>query len=125
LIIASTARNLSQPEIEIAKLLLARGAEVNAKGDNNSNPLHFAMSYNHLKIAELLIKNGADINATESLDNRTTLHNAAEGLFTYDEKHGPEIVDIPSIVQYRSNWERTLMQWMKMDIQHYIWLQSI
>ena len=50
---------------EIAELLIAKGADVNAKDlsfDQNT-PLIHASIHGHVKIAELLIANGANFNA--------------------------------------------------------------
>ena len=47
---------------EIAELLLANGADVNAK-ISLGTPLHKAVTGGHKDIAELLIANGADVNA--------------------------------------------------------------
>ena len=49
---------------EIAELLIAEGADVNAKDDKIVGyPLHFAAAFGHKEIAEMLIANGADVNA--------------------------------------------------------------
>jgi ankyrin repeat protein len=52
---------------EIAELLIAKGADVNAKFDKISGgtPLHIAADKGHKEIAELLIANGADVNAKD------------------------------------------------------------
>jgi ankyrin repeat protein len=50
---------------EIAELLIAKGADVNAKGDDGSTPLHSAAWYDRKEVAELLIANGADVNAKD------------------------------------------------------------
>ena len=47
---------------EIAKLLIAKGADVNAKGIYGTTPLHYA---NTKEIAGLLIAEGADVNAKD------------------------------------------------------------
>ena len=50
---------------EIAELLIAKGADVNTKDEEESTPLHYAASqgFAHEEIAELLIDKGADVNA--------------------------------------------------------------
>ncbi len=48
----------------IAKLLVAKGSDVNAKTiRNNLTPLYWAAKRGHLTIVELLISNGADVNS--------------------------------------------------------------
>ena len=48
---------------EIAKLLIVKGADVNAKGSGRGNtPLHNAAIQGHKEIAELLIAESADVN---------------------------------------------------------------
>ncbi|MDP6527056.1 MAG: ankyrin repeat domain-containing protein, partial [Kiritimatiellia bacterium] len=49
---------------EIAELLIAKGAEVDANHDGEGTPLHNA-AYGHKEIAELLIDEGADVNAKD------------------------------------------------------------
>jgi ankyrin repeat protein len=55
---------------QIAKLLVERGANVNAKTDQGVVPLHEAARMNQMEIAQLLLKHGANINATN--DNGET-----------------------------------------------------
>ena len=53
---------------EAVKQHLADGADVNAKGERGSTPLHFAAWLGHkeiIEIVELLIANGADVNAMD------------------------------------------------------------
>jgi len=47
---------------EIAGLLITTDADVNAKGDKGSTPLHGAANK---EVVELLIANGADVNAKD------------------------------------------------------------
>jgi ankyrin repeat protein len=61
---------------EIAELLIAKGADVNAESQRGSTPLHEAASSGHKEIAELLIANGANVNARNNY-KWTPLHYAA------------------------------------------------
>lgn len=54
----------------IAKLLLEKGANVNAKNKNRVTPLHFAAYEGHEDIVQLLIEKGADVNA-KNKDKKT------------------------------------------------------
>ncbi len=63
---------------DVAELLLANGADVNAQAHNAVSPLHTAVSRKNIAVAELLIKHNAAVNATNSV-GATPLHLAAEG----------------------------------------------
>jgi len=64
---------------ELARLLLARGAEVNVASHNAQQvmPLHSAVAGRHLDIAQALLEHGADVNAVQE-DGYTPLHEAAQ-----------------------------------------------
>jgi ankyrin repeat protein len=49
--------------IKAIKQHIAAGTDVNAKGDGESTPLHWAAYGGHKEIAELFIAKGADVNA--------------------------------------------------------------
>ena len=62
--------------IKAIKQHIAAGTDVNAKGDAESTPLHWAANGGHKEIAELFIAKGADVNA-KSENGVTPLHWAA------------------------------------------------
>ena len=62
---------------EIAELLIAKGAGLNAKASHGWTPLHLAAKKGHNEVAELLIAKGADVNANSNRD-ATPLHHAAK-----------------------------------------------
>ena len=59
--------------VKAIKQHIAAGTDVNAKGDAESTPLHWAANGGHKEIAELFIANGADVNA-KSKNGITPLH---------------------------------------------------
>ncbi|VDM41616.1 unnamed protein product [Toxocara canis] len=63
--------------IEVARLLLENGAEVNAQDKGGLIPLHNASSYGHLEIAALLIEHGALVDQPDKW-GFTPLHEAAQ-----------------------------------------------
>ena len=62
---------------EIVELLIAEGADVNAKDKLGDTPLQVAAYQDHKEIAELFIANGADVNAKS--DNGKTPLDWADG----------------------------------------------
>ncbi|EAY06130.1 ankyrin repeat protein, putative [Trichomonas vaginalis G3] len=67
------------PNFHLSSLLeyfISNGADINAKTQNGSIPLHYAAMNNSKETAEILISNGADINA-KTQNRWTPLHYAA------------------------------------------------
>jgi hypothetical protein len=60
--------------VEIARLLLQNGADVNVKCDYGWTPLHSAASEGHVDFLHLLVENGADLE--EQIDGWRALHYA-------------------------------------------------
>ena len=62
--------------VEIARLLLQNGAEVNVRDSLDRTPLHYAALFGHVDILHLLVENGADLEAQNNPGERA-LHIAA------------------------------------------------
>jgi len=60
--------------VEIVKLLIERGANVNLKGEAWYGPLHAAAMGGHVEIVKLLLEHGADVNI---FSHNKPLHDAA------------------------------------------------
>ena len=63
--------------VEIVRLLLQNGADVNAKDRWDGTPLHWAASEGHIDILHLLVENGVDLEAQDNVGWRV-LHEAAD-----------------------------------------------
>ena len=65
--------------VEVVKLLISSGADVNVKDANSFNALGGALSRGHQEILKLLIAAGADVNAeVDKFGGATPLHIAAQ-----------------------------------------------
>jgi len=62
--------------VEIARLLLAERADVNAKASKGDTPLHYAVWYGHEETVQLLLSNKADVDVRDGI-GRTPLYDAA------------------------------------------------
>jgi ankyrin repeat protein len=73
-----TALHLASSEghLDIAKLLIDRGANVDSRNDEQETPLALASSFGHLDIARFLIESGAAVSAPDKEGN-TPFHMAA------------------------------------------------
>ncbi len=66
--------------LAVAKLLIAHGADLNARQNNGATPLHMAIVHANNPAAELLVTSGADVHATTHretpLDMAEAMHEA-------------------------------------------------
>jgi len=89
-------------DIELVKLVLGKGADVNVKDRHGSTPLHAACAAGHFGIAKLLLDHGANPEA-RNVNDRTPLHIAAvssyshhpgrEAIVDWYREHCPELAD--------------------------------
>ena len=95
--------------VDIARVLIARGADVDARSPYDRTPLHYAARKNSLDVARLLIKLGADVDARTESDE-TPLFCAIQGTSLDVARllldHGAE-------VDARCDWDRTPFFWAK------------
>lgn len=62
--------------VEIARILIQYGADVNAKTEYGWTPLHSAVKWSNAEVAAFLLQHGADVNALSD-GQQTPLHIAA------------------------------------------------
>jgi len=71
----------------VAELLLAKGANINAKSNDGFTPLYEAAYAGHEDVAELLLAKGADVNAKVN-DGKTPLQVAKPEVADLLRAHG-------------------------------------
>jgi len=83
-------------DIELVKLLLEKGADVNVKDQRGFTPLHKACGLGRFRIAKFLLDHGANPEA-RNVNDRTPLHIAAgpgrEAIIDWYREHCPELAD--------------------------------
>jgi hypothetical protein len=68
----------SRGHVELARMLIERGADVNIQDKYRSTPSHLALEDGHVELVLMLIERGADVNAQDE-DGFTLLHLASKG----------------------------------------------
>jgi len=80
-------------KLELARELIADGANINAASSTGYTPIHRAAQNGHKGMVEFLLENGADA-GVESKDNQTPLklaiQNGHADVATILKKHSPE-----------------------------------
>ena len=97
-----TALHLADDKNEIAKLLVAAGADVNAPSMFSGTPLHRTIKNGNRELAAFLIEKGADLSAVDA-DGLTVVHCLAwiqnqariESLFQLIEARKPGLMENP------------------------------
>ncbi|XP_043479806.1 putative ankyrin repeat protein RF_0381 [Leptopilina heterotoma] len=64
--------------IQLVKILLENGANVNEQTRRGSTPLHLALIKKHIELTEILLQNGADVNI-QQIQDMTPFHLAISG----------------------------------------------
>lgn len=64
--------------LEIARILVDAGADLNARSANGTGPLVLAITNNHIELALFLVGKGADVNAADDFYKRSPLFAAVE-----------------------------------------------
>jgi hypothetical protein len=101
-----------QGKLDIAKLFIDRGANLNWHGNNGFTPLHYAASHQHPEVAQLLIKAGADIEAQDDSGFTPVFRAVRTGEIGYGsvarvlEDHGA-LIDLNTAICFRR------MQWVR------------
>jgi len=95
----------SQGHIDVAKLLIARGADVKARGFDGRTPLHDAALGSNEKMVRLLLENGADPKAASS-------HGGP--LFTLDVRSARLLIENGADVNAVSDDGWTWLHWLCM-----------
>ena len=88
--------------VELTRILLERGGDVDARDNDNCTPLHWASEQAHPEVVRSLLKRGADAGARDN-DNSTPLHCASQQghleVVRVLVKHGVEVN-----VRDHTNW---------------------
>jgi ankyrin len=53
-------------QVEVAHMLIERGADVSAQGSYGNTPLHLALRWGRVEVAHMLIERGADVSAQDA-----------------------------------------------------------
>ncbi len=94
----------SAGKVEIVELLIASGADVNARNANGETALMKAVASGRVECVKILINAGAELNAKNNA-NMTAFQIAADRKSEYGYESAQECMDILSTAGAESNWE--------------------
>lgn len=101
--------------IRLAQILLANGANVNARDNCGRTPLLFAARHARVELVDYLLKNGADINA-KTLIKDTILHTIIYDLaggryhgYDYGHKESPLNATVKLLLQHGADFYADMM----------------
>ena len=72
--VCSSQKENFEIQLDLIKILLKKGANINEKDKNGVSPLHRAVRYRNPKVLEFLIKIGANVNYADKRNASTALH---------------------------------------------------
>jgi ankyrin repeat protein len=104
---------ISRYNIQIARILIAAGADVNARDKNGNTALMIATSRGHVDIVEILIDAGADVNAKDECGNTALMIAVNIPDYSTDEEHTEQLVYRGSswlIYRYRKKIVKILIE---------------
>ena len=94
--------------IDIVKLLVKAGAELDIANDDDETPLHTAVHRGNIKIVKFLIDRGANINTRDSIDRYTPLHLALSCPGEIEDKSTMKYLNIANLlIESGANLEAT------------------
>ncbi len=97
--------------IEAVKLLLAKGADVNAKTGGGVTALHLAANNGNLEIVQLLLDRGASVNDKDPEGNTPLMVSAASGSLNAGIVRA--LIDKGADVNFKGLDDRTAIYWAK------------
>ena len=94
--------------IDIVKLLVKAGADLDKANDDDETPLHTAVHLGNIKIVKFLIDEGANINKRDSIDRYTPLHLALSCPGEIEDKSTMNYLNIANLlIESGANLEAT------------------
>jgi 26S proteasome non-ATPase regulatory subunit 10 len=82
----------SRGHVEIAQMLLERGAVIDARDDDGETSLHMAVEAGRIQVAQLLLKHGADVNARDKSGKTPSQHTTQQDILELLSEYGAESV---------------------------------
>ena len=101
------------PWLEVVRMLVERGADVNARGRNGYTPLHYAAEQDNVEVADYLISHGADMEAADDQGFTPLMevsHGASPGMLGLLLTRGARIDLCTAVNLGRADWVRWLLR---------------